>query len=89
MKFSKKNFGPYAENATVKNIITINKYNVGMKSLDPAIIVSVFNFHFLGSGYCSGSGSVSLSGSAPLHGVILKLLTTLKGNDGRLGRLDA
>ena len=31
MKFSKKNFAPYAKNATVKNIITINKYNVGMK----------------------------------------------------------
>ena len=31
MKFSKKNFAPYAKNATVKNIITINKY-VGMKS---------------------------------------------------------
>ena len=40
MKFSKKNFAPYAKNATVKNIITINKYNVGMKSLDQAIIVS-------------------------------------------------
>ena len=40
MKFSKKNFAPYAENATVKNIITINQYNVGMKSLDQAIIVS-------------------------------------------------
>ena len=34
MKFSKKNFAPYTKNATVKNIITINKYNVGMKSLD-------------------------------------------------------
>ena len=33
MKFSKKNFAPHAKNATVKNIITINKYNVGMKSL--------------------------------------------------------
>ena len=33
MKFSKKNFAPYAKNAKVKNIITINKYNVGMKSL--------------------------------------------------------
>ena len=32
MKFSKKNFAPYAKNATVKNIITINKY-------------STFNFH--------------------------------------------
>ena len=32
--------GLYAKNATVKNIITINKYNVGMKSLDRAIIVS-------------------------------------------------
>ena len=31
---------PYAKNATVKNIITINKYNVGMKSLDRATIVS-------------------------------------------------
>ena len=40
MKFSKKNFAPCAKNATVKNIITINKYNVGMKSLDRAIIVS-------------------------------------------------
>ena len=40
MKFSKKNFALYAKNATVKNIITINKYNVGMKSLDRAIIVS-------------------------------------------------
>ena len=40
MKFSKKNFAPYAKNATVKNIIAINKYNVGMKSLDQAIIVS-------------------------------------------------
>ena len=40
MKFSKKNFAPYAKNATVKNIKTINKYNVGMKSLDRAIIVS-------------------------------------------------
>ena len=40
MKFSKKNFAPYAKNATVKNIITTNKYNVGMKSLDRAIIVS-------------------------------------------------
>ena len=39
MKFSKKNFAPYAKNATVKNIITINKY-VGMKNLDRAIIVS-------------------------------------------------
>ena len=28
------------KNATVKNIITINKYNVGIKSLDRAIIVS-------------------------------------------------
>ena len=33
-------FSPYAKNATVKNIITINKYNVGIKSLDRAIIVS-------------------------------------------------
>ena len=40
MKFSKKNFAPYARNAMVKNIKTINKYNVGMKSLDRAIIVS-------------------------------------------------
>ena len=39
MKFLRKNFAPYAKNATVKNIITINKY-VGMKSLDQAIIVS-------------------------------------------------
>ena len=69
MKFSKKNFAPYAKNAAVKNIITVNKYNVGMKSLDRAIIVSdtlktrnVSNFYLLGSGY--GSGSVSVSGSA-------------------------
>ena len=40
MKFSKKNFAPYAKNATVKNIITINKYYVGIKSLVRAIIVS-------------------------------------------------
>ena len=40
MKFQKKNFATYAKNATVKNIITINKYNVGMKSLDRAIVVS-------------------------------------------------
>ena len=40
MKFAKKNFAPQAKNATVRNIITINKYNVGMKSLDRAIIVS-------------------------------------------------
>ena len=40
MKFAKKNFAPYAKNATVKNIIKINKYNVGMKSLDRPIIVS-------------------------------------------------
>ena len=40
MKFSKKNFAPYAKNATVENIITMNKYNVGMKSLGRAIIVS-------------------------------------------------
>ena len=40
MKFLKKNFVLHAKNATVKNIITINKYNVGMKSLDRAIIVS-------------------------------------------------
>ena len=39
MKFSKKNFALYAKNATVKNIITIKKYNVGMKSLDRAIII--------------------------------------------------
>ena len=32
MKFSKKNFASCAKNATVKNMITINKYNVGMKS---------------------------------------------------------
>ena len=31
---------PYAKNATVKNIIAINKYNVEMKSHDRAIIVS-------------------------------------------------
>ena len=40
MKFSKKHFAPYAKNARVKNIITINKYNVEMKSLDRAMIVS-------------------------------------------------
>ena len=40
MKFSKKNFAPYAKHVTVKNILTINKYNVVMKSLDQAIIVS-------------------------------------------------
>ena len=40
MKFLKKNFAPYAKSGTVKNIITIDKYNVGMKSLDRAIIVS-------------------------------------------------
>ena len=40
MKFSKKNFVPYAKNATLTKLITINKYNVGMKSLDLAIIVS-------------------------------------------------
>ena len=40
MKFSKKNFAPYAKSGTVNNIITIDKYNVGMKSLDRAIIVS-------------------------------------------------
>ena len=40
MKFSKKNFAPYAKNATLKKIITINKYNVGMKSLDRVIIGS-------------------------------------------------
>ena len=40
VKFSTKNFVPYAKNATVKNIITVAKYNVGMKSLDRAIIVS-------------------------------------------------
>ena len=64
MKFSKKNFAPYAKNATVKNIITINKYNVGMKSLDRTIIIvsdtledrNVPNFYFLGSGSGSGSG---------------------------------
>ena len=39
MKFLKKNFAPYAKNATVKDIITINKYNVGMKSLDRANII--------------------------------------------------
>ena len=26
MKFSKKNFAPYTKTATVKNIITVNKY---------------------------------------------------------------
>ena len=63
MKFSKKNFAPYAKIAAVKNIITRNKYNVGMKSLDRTIIVSdtlqdrnVSNFYFLGSGSGSGSG---------------------------------
>ena len=40
MKFSKKKFAPSAKNATVRNIITINKCNVGMKSLDRVIIVS-------------------------------------------------
>ena len=40
MKFSKQNFAPYGKNATVKDIITINKYNVRMKNLDRAIIVS-------------------------------------------------
>ena len=40
MKFWKKKFAPYAKTATVKNILAINKYNVGMKSLDRAIIVS-------------------------------------------------
>ena len=40
MKFSKKNFVPHAKNTTLKNVITINKYNVGIKSLDRAIIVS-------------------------------------------------
>ena len=40
MKFSKKNVAVYAKNVTVKNIITIKKYNVGMKSLDRTIIVS-------------------------------------------------
>ena len=39
MKFSKKNVAVYAKNVTVKNIITIKKYNVGMKSLDRAIII--------------------------------------------------
>ena len=65
MKFLKKNFAPHAKNATVKNIITINKYNVGMKSLDRAIIVSdtlkteTSPIYFLGS----SSGFVSVSGS--------------------------
>ena len=61
MKFSKKNFAQYAKNAIVKNIITIHKYNVGMKSLDRAIIVSDTLktetspiFYFLGSGSVSG-----------------------------------
>ena len=61
MKFSKKNFAPYAKSGTVKNIITIDKYNVGMKSLDRAIIVSDTLktetspiFYFLGSGSVSG-----------------------------------
>ena len=40
MKFSKKTFASYTKNETVKTIITINKYNVGMKSLDRAIVVS-------------------------------------------------
>ena len=39
MKFSKKNFAPYAKNAAVKNI-TINQYNVGRKSIDRAMINS-------------------------------------------------
>ena len=70
MKFSKKNFAPYAKNATVKNIITINTYNVGRKSLDRAMIVSdtqdrnVSRFYFLGLRSGSGSGSGSVSGSA-------------------------
>ena len=69
MKFSKKNFAPYAKNATAKNIIPIKRYNVGMKSLDRAIIVSdtdrnVSNFYYLGSGSGYVSGSVSVSGSA-------------------------
>ena len=40
VKFSNKNFALYAKNVTVKNIITINKYNVGMKRLDQALVVS-------------------------------------------------
>ena len=32
LKFSKENFAPCAKNATVKNILAITKYNVGMKS---------------------------------------------------------
>ena len=40
MKLSKKNFAPYAKNATVKNIITINKYNVGLIMWVEVIIVS-------------------------------------------------
>ena len=43
MKFSKKHFAPYAKNATVKYITTINKYNVGMKSLD---LLLIHNRHF-------------------------------------------
>ena len=42
MKFSKKTMlcATYAKNAAVKNIITTNKCNVGMKSLDRAVIIS-------------------------------------------------
>ena len=40
MKLSKKNFAPYAKNATVKNIITINKYNEGLIMWVEVIIVS-------------------------------------------------
>ena len=70
LKFLKKHFAPYAKNATVKKIITINKHNVGMKSLDRVIIFSdtqernVSNFYFLVLGSGSGSGSVCVSGSA-------------------------
>ena len=60
MKFSKKNFAPYAKSGTVKNILTIDKYNVGMKSLDRAIIVSdTLKTETSPSFICSGSVSVS------------------------------
>ena len=63
MKFSKKNFAPYAKSGTVKNILTIDKYNVGMKSLDRAIIVSdTLKTETSAIFICSGSGSVSVSG---------------------------
>ena len=40
IKFSKKNFCSVRKKCDSKNIITINKYNVGMKSLDQALVVS-------------------------------------------------